>query len=287
MHILYSDLDGSLHHPQQGFHPENIALLHQLDPAHTLRVIATGRSLYSARLLLNEDFPVDYLIFSSGAGIMRWSDQHLIRRRHLSTNDVETLFTLFNHHQLDFFLHGEVPDNHYFWHHCHSKHNADFEARRLLYADLGKPFCHKLLSSERWETKQLCSQAIVFVSQEQTLACEEQLKKALPHLSIIRSTSPLDQKSGWLEIFPGDVSKSQSAQWLKDHKAYTGRTLALGNDYNDRDLLHWADYGFVVQSAPEDLKTHLIEVSDPDGGSLSEAVRHFERLTTAEASKVS
>ena len=44
-----------------------------------LRVIATGRNLFSARKVLPPDFPVDYVLFSSGAGIMDWPAQRLLR----------------------------------------------------------------------------------------------------------------------------------------------------------------------------------------------------------------
>ena len=84
--------------------------------------------------------------------------------------------------------------------------------------------------------------------------------------------------SGWLEIFPAHVSKSQAAQWLRHELAsHHGASMALGNDYNDSDLLAWADTGFVVKSAPESLKAHHTQVSDPREAGFSEAFAHWQQ----------
>lgn len=273
--MIFSDLDGSLHDSQHGFHPQDLQTLQALPQQRILRTIATGRSLYSAQQVLAADFPIDYLIFSSGAGVMHWPTQSLIHKSHLSTEDITYLLGFFSSYRLDFFLHGEVPNNHYFWCHRFSAQNDDFEARRLLYAGLSTALPPAFL---QWQPTSLCSQAIIFVSPEATDFYHALLCEHLPHLSIIRSTSPLDGKSGWLEIFPAHVSKSQAAQWLRHElESHHGLSMAFGNDYNDTDLLAWADKGFVVKSAPESLKVHHTEVSDPRDAGFSEAFAHWQQ----------
>lgn len=275
--MIFSDLDGSLHDSQQGFHPQDLQTLQALPQQHILRTIATGRSLYSAQQLLAVDFPIDYLIFSSGAGIMHWPTQKLLYKSHLHAEDIAHLLGFFSAHRLDFFLHGEVPNNHYFWYHRFSAKNDDFEARRVLYEGLSTALPPAFLHLQ-WQPESLCSQAIIFVSPETTDFYYALLCEHLPHLSIIRSTSPLDGQSGWLEIFPAHVSKSQAAQWLRHELAsHHGASMALGNDYNDSDLLAWADTGFVVKSAPESLKAHHTQVSDPREAGFSEAFAHWQQ----------
>lgn len=275
MHIIFSDLDGSLHHRDHGFHPQDLHTLHRLPEHQVLRVIATGRSLYSAQQILTPAFPIDYLIFSSGAGILHWPTQKLIYSAHLNPEDISPLLQFFEQHQLDFFLHGEVPDNHYFWCHRFSEENTDYETRRQLYPGLDQPLTPPL---RHWPENAPCSQAIIFVSAERTEATHHLLTTQLPHLSIIRSTSPFDKKSAWLEIFPAQVSKSQSAQWLQRHlNAHQGfASMAFGNDYNDSDLLAWADAGYVVTSAPADLKAHHTEVSDPHQAGFTAAFKQWQ-----------
>ena len=79
----------------------------------------------------------------------------------------------------------------------------------------------------------------------------ETLRRELHGLSVIRATSPLDGHSMWIEAFAPSVSKSQAAAWLAErHDIAVGNTWAIGNDYNDWDLLRWAGRGAVVQGAP-------------------------------------
>jgi len=68
--IVITDLDGTLLPSKGAFHPTDVATLQALAQTPILRLIATGRSLYSAYKAIPLNFPIDYLIFSSGAGIL-------------------------------------------------------------------------------------------------------------------------------------------------------------------------------------------------------------------------
>jgi hypothetical protein len=48
--------------------------------------------------------------------------------------------------------------------------------------------------------------------------------------------------------------------------------MAIGNDYNDLDLLHWAAQSFVVQRSPRELLDQFEVVESADGSDFSEAV---------------
>ena len=98
----------------------------------------------------------------------------------------------------------------------------------------------------------------------------------LESLSVIRTTSPIDGKSTWIEIFPSSVSKSQAAEWLR-LKCNIPRTrvMAVGNDYNDLDLLKWAHRSYVVGNAPNDLKSRFQIVAVNTQNGFSEAVSHW------------
>lgn len=52
-------------------------------PRDVVRVVATGRSLASIRESWPEPWPLDYLIFSSGAGLYDCSSRRLCWKRHL------------------------------------------------------------------------------------------------------------------------------------------------------------------------------------------------------------
>jgi hydroxymethylpyrimidine pyrophosphatase-like HAD family hydrolase len=95
------------------------------------------------------------------------------------------------------------------------------------------------------------------------------LARELYRIKIIRTTSPIDGLSTWLELFPMSVSKAVAAEYLCTlHTIDRSEVMAIGNDYNDMDLLSWAGTAFVVPSAPDELLKKFTAVE----GGLSNAI---------------
>ena len=52
--------------------------------------------------------------------------------------------------------------------------------------------------------------------------------------------------------------------------------MALGNDYNDIDMLHWAGESWVVESSPAELRENFATIiTDGKGGNLTAAVQRW------------
>ena len=91
--------------------------------------------------------------------------------------------------------------------------------------------------------------------------------------SIIQSTSPLDLTSTWFEVLPAEASKGQAAAWLANKLGIApDKALAVGNDYNDLDLLEWSGQAFVVANGPTDLTARFPVVASNDRFGVAEAV---------------
>lgn len=263
--MVLTDLDGTLLNDDRQISGKDLETLHLLKTHHILRVIATGRNLFSARKVLQPDTPIDYLIFSSGAGILNWQTQELIYKHFIPEEFVNELILLFIEESYDFMIHKPVPDNHYFYYRKSGKSNKDFERRLSVY----RPFGRELDISSI--PKLPASQLLVITAEPDPIL--PKLKNELDHLNVIRTTSPLDGKTTWIEIFPKQVSKSHAAQWLLDHLGHKPQfTLAVGNDYNDHDLLLWADYSFVVANAVQELKDQYQNSTSNSNHGFSEAV---------------
>ncbi|PIQ27308.1 hypothetical protein COW36_00095 [bacterium (Candidatus Blackallbacteria) CG17_big_fil_post_rev_8_21_14_2_50_48_46] len=271
---LITDLDGTLLDANSVCSQRNLAALKALGGAGILRVAATGRSLFSARKVLSFDFPIDYLIFSSGAGVMQWARQELIFSAHLQRQEIQALIRGLQSEHLDFMIHGPIPENHCFYYQKNSKHNPDFDSRLAIYQAYAKPWQGEDLP---WEQ---VSEILVIVPETAALARYHWLSQSWPQFQIIRATSPLDYASGWLEIFPAHISKSQTSAWLLQRYALEAKqTLAIGNDYNDQDLLAWAGLGCVVNNAPEDLRSIFTCVAHHCEDGFSEAVALWSEST--------
>lgn len=265
--IVVSDLDGTLLDSERRLRPVDRATLEELGAAGVVRVVATGRSLFSARRVLDAGFPIDVLVHTSGAGIVRWPDAHPFSVLHMDAELATRLAGVLVELELDFMLHHAIPDNHRFFVHRVSRDNADFERRLELYAEHASE-----LDVTRLGAAPMC-QAVV-IQRDEDPSRQRELVARLPEFTVIRATSPLDQRSRWLEIFPRGVAKSLASAWLR-HRGFGagGLCVAVGNDYNDVDLLEWADLPFVVANAPADLRQRFPSVPSNDEGGFSEAVR--------------
>ena len=118
------------------------------------------------------------------------------------------------------------------------------------------------------------TQLLAVVPNRGSHAVLEKVRSELPDYSVIRTTSPLDGKATWIEIFPAAVSKSRTAAWLAEELKIGNREIvSVGNDYNDLDLLEWTAKSYVVDNAPADLKNRFAGVASNNHGGVAEAAR--------------
>jgi hydroxymethylpyrimidine pyrophosphatase-like HAD family hydrolase len=270
--MVVTDLDGTLLGRDRRPSLRNLRTLEELGRRGTLRVIATGRNLFSARKVLAPDFPVDYLLFSSGAGILDWPAQRLLRAVNMSAAQVAQAFRALARRRLDFMVHRPIPDNHHFRWYPAGGGCPDFEARRALYAPFASP-------GDPGEAPpgEACQLLAVEPADRRPSAYEE-LAAELAGLSVLRATSPLDGRSRWLEVFAPQASKSQAAAWLARLRGVDPReVLAVGNDYNDLDLLQWAASSFLVSGAPPELLARFPVAASGDDSDFAEAVAAWAR----------
>lgn len=266
--LFVTDYDGTLAGSKGYVSQENIRSLIRLGTANTVRVIATGRSLFSAMKVLDSTFPLDYLIFSSGAGIMNWKTKELIYQQHLSHAEAVYIKNYLISQKMDFMIHFPIPDNHCFFYHRFNKDNIDFENRIKLYQDFAKTGHNHILDLME------VSQFLVVESTDMYLT--EQISRDLKEFTIIRTTSPLDHQSLWVEIFHKDVMKSLAINRLSGILNILRNDIyAIGNDFNDLDMLEWSYHSFVVDNAPDEMKRRIKTVATADRNGFSEAVDLF------------
>ena len=268
--MVVTDLDGTLLNSRRELSAADRATLEDLGQRGILRVIATGRSLYSARRVLAPDFPIDYLAHTSGAALMHWPEQRALRATNLDRELAHELATWLIGARCDFMLHHAIPDNHRFYAHRHSAHNPDFERRMQTYAAFAEE-----LSWPRTLDTDMC-QAVIVEPPGPTRHAE--FREALSRFQVIRATSPFDHASTWTEVFAAGVGKSNAAAWLRQQRLQRpALSIAIGNDYNDLDLLAWADRAYVVANAPEELRARFTTVASHEASGFSEAVQHALR----------
>ncbi|MDE3001446.1 MAG: HAD family hydrolase [Gemmatimonadota bacterium] len=268
---LFTDLDGTLLQSDRRASVRSLDTLRALGRKNVWRAVVTGRSHLSARTVLSDTFPIDFLITSSGVGVFDFRDQTLVESHSLSTGDVRRVTRFLIDGGYDFMVHAPVPENHTFEYWEQNAHNPDFVRRHRNNAEHCRPLKPGCPGNGR------ASQFVVVCP---TVAdpwrTHDALSNALKDLSVIRTTSPSDHRSTWFEIFPKHVSKARSAARLCERLGVDARrSAAVGNDYNDSDMLQWCGFPFVVRNAPEPLRARFPVVSDHNADGFSEAVQRW------------
>lgn len=105
------DLDGTtLPRNKHQISEENRKALEEAGRQGVVRILATGRSVFSLNNTLPEGLPVDYMVFSSGAGIMRWEDKEILYTRELSTEDTLDIATHLWKYDINFTIQQRIPE---------------------------------------------------------------------------------------------------------------------------------------------------------------------------------
>ena len=278
--LFIMDLDGTLLCSDRTFSENDLRALRRLGDLNIVRVIATGRSLASFNTVVIPDLPVDYIIFSTGAGVQRYQDAEIIRKIHLEPGEVKRACETLKSFRLDFMVHRTIPNNHMFTYWQTNDNNADFERRIELYRQFAIPLEKSAIAREP------ATQLLAIVPPRQASAALEAVRKAMTDYNVIQTTSPLDGKTTWIEIFPSTVSKSQTAAWLADSLGVAGQSIvSVGNDYNDLDLLEWSAVSYVVENAPADIRGRFTSVASNNDGGVAEAAEYWISNTRGQMSE--
>lgn len=271
--IFVTDFDGTLYDHNLGFDELALQGMAELKQNSILRVIATGRSNFFRHEEIDVKAFSDYVIFSSGSVIYDSATARVLHMEFLPAPKVYNICHILQHElALNFMIQNVWPINHTFRYWPRESQIADFRCRLELYAGFAQ-FTEEIPLVDATEI-------ITIINPERRLEVVKLLQGKFPDLSIITATSPLDKHSIWLEIFPQTVSKSQTCARLLDILQLQGKpTAAIGNDYNDLDMLQWANYGFVVSNAPPDIWGEFEVVSKTgDGGVREAALKFMQRI---------
>ncbi len=269
--MVVTDLDGTLTRSNGSLNQKDLETLKELKEKKVIRVIATGRNLYSAVKFLRADMPIDYLIFSCGAGILDWNTGEILMARHMKATEIARVHSLFVSHGLDFMIHHSIPDNHRFFYLGTGRINPDFTERWKRAGEFAIPL------TSGYPNLVEATQFLVVAMKDEGESILRQIRRSLePDFSVLRTTSPLDHKSYWIEIYAKGVCKAEAvAQLAQKARLRREQILGIGNDYVDMDLLDWVGHPFLVSNAATDLKTKYPIVASNDGAGFSEAVSRF------------
>lgn len=271
--MFITDFDGTLLKSDHTLCRRDIKELEGLKDKGIKIVIATGRSIFSfdmalSKLKINRPC-LDYLIFSTGAGILSYPHKNIIKSKSLDNKSVKQISSVLDEGKIDHMIHRPVPYTREFQYRLYNKNNVDFISRLNLYKDFSTPVSGLDFGE--------ATEIIAIIPKDMI---EDQLQFILNNVkgfNLIRTTSPLDHETVWLEIFPKNVSKSNASSWLaKKLNIDKKDILAVGNDYNDQDLLEWAGTSFIAENGPEELRKKFNNVPSNNSGAVRQAILNWK-----------
>ena len=268
MRLLATDLDGTIFTRDGGFRQEDIDALHILGSRGVIRVIATGRTFNSAKEIIPADFPIDYLVFSSGAGVFDWNSRQILQVKHLGVEKSEEIIPILNDNKVNFTLHWPIPENHCFYYSETESNHDDFSRYLSHYEQYA-------FSIEENLPQKNYTQVLAFLPDVRTY---ESLTNRVENIKTVRATSPIDGESIWMEFFHEEVSKAEGVRFVcEQEKIDKSEVAVLGNDFNDLDMLEAFEAAYVVEESPDELKNLFSVVASAYDGALKDVV---ERIST-------
>lgn len=272
MKAIITDLDGTILPHGGNISESTLQSLREVEKEGMVRIIATGRTLFAARKFLPDDFPVDYLIFSSGTGILRWKDKKILSAHHLSMQEAQQIADYLWGYNINFTVQQTIPDNHYFYYTDIYPHHTDFLRRIEKFREFGTLIRHS------GEIRTAATQFLLILDPVQ-LKLIEKIRDDLSCFSVVRSTSPFDHRAIWLEIYPSGIHKGSACRELFRTLHLNSEDCAgLGNDYNDVDFLDICGQAYLVANAPERLKPYYKSVASDRNNGFTEFVQKVKEL---------
>ncbi|MBN2805646.1 MAG: HAD family phosphatase [Prolixibacteraceae bacterium] len=273
--LLATDLDGTLLKNDQSISMTDLDTLSRLGKQGVVRITATGRSLFKVRDVLPLHAPVDYVVFSSGAGIYDWKNQHLLHRERFSEDTAREIIRHLLGSAFNFFIYHPIPDNNRFFFHRGAKPCNEFEEYLLRHEGDYQELKMSSIPSN-------AGQMMAIIPNQTALfeALKEEILQACSGVRVIRTTSPVNKHFIWMEIFPDTVSKGHGIRWLCDHLGIAyDHTVGIGNDYNDLDMFEFVAHPFVLANGVEELKCKFREVdASNEHSGLTRVVEQISRL---------
>ncbi|HNW81855.1 MAG TPA: HAD hydrolase family protein [bacterium] len=266
--VFFCDLDGTLAGKFGEISKKDLNSFEKLKKNNILRVIATGRSPYSAKKIIDRKFPIDYLICSTGSITMDWPQENILEKYNLTSEEVSFSADIFRSYKMDFMVLNEVPQNHKFDSFIFKRPHPDVVRRHKFYKGY-----YRVRDYDFPISRPSCQLIGIIDNNEDLL---KEIISRFKGLKVIRSTSPLDGKSLWIEIYPAGVSKGNAITSLCGYLGVDMKnTGGIGNDFNDTEMLETVRHPFVVGNAPDILKKRFRTVSDCKNCGVSEAIDSF------------
>ena len=267
MNLIFFDLDGTLLNGASEISPftkETLILLSKKNIAYT---IATGRSMLSAKSILNgHDFNLPQ-IYNNGVTIWDPKIQQLTLENPLNNAEISTIIDVAGSQEITPFVHA-IDKHHYFIYHTAPRHDVEKELISKRYFDTKA----KILPLEALpKNSQVTNISMIGFAD----AINSMWRELNTYSDLVAYSGPAIEGNlfRWMDVHHCLASKGAAVSSLKRQLGATN-VICFGDSDNDLSMFELADESY----APENAKDNIREsASAVIGHNYEDGVAHFLR----------
>lgn len=267
MHLIFFDLDGTLLNDASEistFTKETLILLSDKDIGYT---VATGRTMLSAKSVLNgHDFDLPH-IYNNGVTIWDPQVQQLTLENLLENQEISTVIDAAVSHGITPFVHA-IDSKHHYIYHPHTRHEVENELIRKYYSRTDA----KLLPLDVLpHNSQVTNVSMIGVAETVT----GMWRDFNAHENLVAYSGPALQGGNyrWMDVHHRQASKGSAMTNLKERLGATN-VICFGDSDNDLSMFALADESYAPENAKPDVKKSASAVI---GHNHEDGIAHFLR----------
>ncbi len=267
--LVAVDLDGTLLTSNRTIAEQDANALAMCVEQGACVAIVTGRRFPAARPYVDQLSIHPFVVVNSGAIIKRESNGPILRRRLLPLATAELVLEIAAGVDIEPVVH-DGPN---------AEGNLILREQARELPHVGR-YLHQTTPPPLWVRSielQRDPVQIGFASSVKTIrALAAQLDAELDNVSLARTEYPAEELA-LLDVLAVDANKSTSLEFLSDYLGIAlSETIAIGDNWNDLDMLEAAGQGVVMANADDELKTKSFAATKSnDEGGVAEALHRY------------
>ena len=260
--LLVLDVDGTILDEKGELSPEVGSFLRKISRNGFQIALATGRSLNRTLYIALEIDSRMPLILLNGAWVHHLALGQDWRALNLPRQSAIEAIHLLRKWNFDIILQKGIPDSHLFFYERENEDNIEFTGRiqRNFERCTKIPDLTALLQTED------PGEITLLDTTDKILEVKEKLARTGLDIGLAYSTSFINQGFSWLEILHRDATKGKALEFLAGKLGIDrAHIAAVGDNFNDIDMLEYAGLGIAIGSAEPGVK-NIADIILPDDG---------------------
>lgn len=244
------DVDGTILNDSHQLEEEVAASLRNISNKGVTVALATGRSMYTVKHIRESIDSKMPLILLNGGWVHNSATEEDWLSLNLDNKIAMKAIEFLREWGFEYIVQKGIPEAHIFYYDTMDENNRE-RAERIGRNEVRCRKVDDIMSVLNEDPAEIT----ILDSDERIAECRNRLAKAGLDCRLTYSTSPFSKGYSWLEILHPNAEKGYALKLLADRMGLRREeVLAVGDNYNDMEMIKWAGVGVAVGNAVPELK---------------------------------